>query len=308
VPRRAQSNYAQTYLSLASSLNLSYLDPVVATMADSTDRRVLAHLIQKNALMSLARRAGYRVVAIGSDYGATERMDNADLCHCTQFGLHEIEATALNLTPLRALPITRWTYGAHRRKIESSFGRLREMRRPPGGEPTLVFAHLVAPHPPFVFGPGGVPIEDRARLFAFHDGKEHFGSDDEYATGYRNQADYIATQALTAVDAILSSPGPSPVIVIQGDHGPGSISQWESLRGERGRDRLAILAAYRLPGSDPDAIPDHITPVNGLRLVANRYLGTDLPALPDTSYASTWDQPYRFEVIGSEVQSALNHR
>ena len=78
VADEAQSNYAQTYPSLASTLNMSYLDDVAAVMRTSRDRRPLDYLIQKNALMQAARKAGYRVVGISSDYLATERWDDAD--------------------------------------------------------------------------------------------------------------------------------------------------------------------------------------------------------------------------------------
>ena len=87
IPDASQSNYAQTYLSMASSLNLSYLDGIAATMRDSSDRRALDYLIQQNALMTIAKRAGYEVIAIGSDYSATERFDVADQCLCEQYRL-----------------------------------------------------------------------------------------------------------------------------------------------------------------------------------------------------------------------------
>jgi hypothetical protein len=295
VPTNGQSNYAQTFLSLGSSLNLSYLDTVASSMVESGDRRVLYYLIQNNALMKLAKRAGYRVVAIGSDYAATERLDGADHCHCEQFGLHEVEATALNLTPLRVLPLERWTYGAHRRKVEESFRHLRDAAREPG--PKLVFAHVLAPHPPFVFGPGGNAVPNGARMFSFSDGRQFAGSPAEYVAGYRDQATFVANQVLAAIDEILARPGPSPAIVVHGDHGPGSTWAWKDLRDERGRERMGIFSAYRFPGDARPPVKADMSPVNGLRLLANRHLGTSLPPLPDVSFASTWKQPYRFEVV-----------
>jgi hypothetical protein len=59
-------------------------------------------------------------------------------------------------------------------------------------------------------------------------------------------------------------------------------------------ERLGILNAYLLPGIDPALIYPTITPVNSFRLVVNQYFGADLPLLPDRSFYSTWDQPYRF--------------
>ena len=302
VPARSQSNYAQTFLSIGSSLNLSYLDPV-ATSQDSSDRRVLDYLIQNNALMKLARRAGYRVLAIGSDYAATEQVTSADYCHCEQFGLHEVEAAALNLTPLRALPLGHWTFGGHRRKIEGSLRHLREVSGESG--PKLVFAHFLSPHPPFVFRPDGSAADNSGRLYSFLDGSQYPGSEEQYAAGYRGQAQFVAQQVLTAIDVILSRPGPKPVIVIHGDHGPGSTWDWDDLRGDKGRERMGIFSAYHFPSDSPSPLPEDITPVNGVRQLANRYLGTSLPAVPNVSLTSTWKQPFKFERLDAP---AVAHR
>jgi hypothetical protein len=305
VPARSQSNYAQTFLSIGSSLNLSYLDSV-ATAVESSDRRVLDYLIQNNALMKLAKRSGYRVLAVGSDYAATERVAAADSCHCDQFGLHEVEATAINLTPLRALPLARWTYGGHRRKIEASLRSLRDMASEPG--PKLVFAHLLSPHPPFVFRHDGSAAENGTRMYSFLDGSQYPGSDGEYAAGYSGQARFVADRLLAAIDTMLARPGPRPVIVVHGDHGPGSTWDWKDLRGDKGRERMGIFSAYHVPHDDPDPLPDDITPVNGMRVLANRYLGTALPALPDVSRTSTWKQPYKFETLVAEPVAVAGRR
>ena len=56
VPSQAQSNYSQTFLSLASTLNLSYLDGLAETLGpSSTDRRPLDQMIDRNALMMAAK-------------------------------------------------------------------------------------------------------------------------------------------------------------------------------------------------------------------------------------------------------------
>ena len=128
IPGASQSNYAQTYLSMASSLNLGYLDGITATMREGSDRQALGYLIQQNALMTVAKQAGYQVIAIGSDYSATERFDVADQCLCEQYGFNETEVATLNLTPLRALPLHRWTYDAHRRKFDAAFNHLWDAR------------------------------------------------------------------------------------------------------------------------------------------------------------------------------------
>ena len=118
VPDGAHSNYAQTYLSLASTLNMSYLDDIAKEMGpENTDRRPLFYLIQQNALINMARRAGYRTIAVGSNFQGTEYLANVDVCVCPQYGLDTVELAAIDLTPLAPLPRDRWTFDAHRRKV-----------------------------------------------------------------------------------------------------------------------------------------------------------------------------------------------
>src|SRR5262249_40601968 len=79
VADHARSNYSQTLLSFSSLLNMTYLDPLGTVMGrNSTNWLPLVDLIQRNALMRLAKQAGYQVVAIGADYGPTKRFQQAD--------------------------------------------------------------------------------------------------------------------------------------------------------------------------------------------------------------------------------------
>ena len=59
------------------------------------------------------------------------------------------------------------------------------------------------------------------------------------------------------------------------------------------RERMGIFAAYYFPDSGPALYPA-ISPVNGARVLATRYLGLQLPPLADKSFFSTWAAPYEF--------------
>ena len=292
VPMGARSNYAQTYLSLASTLNMNYLDGLAKAMGPKGhDRRPLAYLIQENALMKLARHAGYHVVAISSDYQGTEFFSHVDTCVCPRYGLDEVEQRAIELTPLAALPMERWTFDAHRRKVLSSFSSIERLGAGPG--PTFVFAHLVVPHPPFVFGPDGSPRRTSAvPAFTFGDGTHFPGREREYRPGYRDQTTFVLNRTKTIVETLLARRGSDPVIVIHGDHGPGLYLNWEGTPEETNMyERLGIFAAYRLPG-DPGTAYSFRSPINGARTLARNYLGSKLPNLRDESFFSPFRAPY----------------
>lgn len=299
VADQARSNYAQTLLSFSSFLNLSYLDSLGSAMGKDNDSWLpLADLIQRNGLMRIAKEAGYLVTAVGADYGPTKRFAEADVCVCEQRGLDMFEQSVIGQTPFIALPLDPWTYGAHRRKVLDTFTALEQM--PAASSPRFVLVHVLAPHPPFTFAADGT-FRRPDRIFMFNEGSDFQGSHDEYVRGYRDQAEFIAARVRAVVDVILSRPGPRPVIVLHGDHGPGSMLQQDNPAQSNMPERMNILAAYYFPEGQ-ERLYASMTPVNGARALANQFLGTDLPSLPDLSWFSTSEHPYGFTAVPPEAK------
>jgi hypothetical protein len=281
VPDRGRANYAQTYPALASSLNLGYVDGAAAAVGpDATDRRILASLIDDNALMALAKRAGYEVVVIGSDYLATRRIGAADVCVCRRLESSDFEHEFLGLTPLAATRLPWWIDDQHRRHVMEAFTAIEGAA---ADRPRFVFAHIVSPHPPVVFDADGRAHHiDRPLGGLFNDGSHYRGSRADYVDGYRRQVQYLSGRLAALVDTLLQPGRPVPAIVVHGDHGPGSMLHWYDASRSNLDERFGIFSAYLLPdGSQPWPT---ITPVNGLRLLSNATLGTHLDALPDQSW------------------------
>ena len=150
-----------------------------------------------------------------------------------------------------------------------------------------MFAHIVAPHPPFVFGPDGSARRTRIKPFLFADGNQFPGPRSEYQAGYRDQMKFVIAKTKALIESLLSTAGPEPVIIIHGDHGPGLHLNWESAEQTDLEERLGIFAAYRFSGSRP--LSQTISsPVNGARALATQYFGANLPNLPDESFFSGW--------------------
>ena len=102
--------------------------------------------------------------------------------------------------------------------------------------------------------------------------------------GYRNQLTFINSQILKTLNKIITNSARTPVIIIQGDHGPITIPHAK---------RMNILSAYLFPDAEPDFYPS-LTPVNNFRLVFNTYFDASLPILPDKSFFVDINQPYVF--------------
>ena len=77
-----------------------------------------------------------------------------------------------------------------------------------------------------------------------------------------------------------------PVIIIQGDHGPGVRFNQVQLDHTDVFERFSILNAYYLPGVDSAGLYRSISPVNSFRVVLNNYFGTHYSMEPDRSFYS----------------------
>ena len=311
VARCSQSNYARTELSLASSLNFNYLDQLLGEIEkDSTDRSPLRPLIRQSETRSLLESLGYKIVAFESGFGYT-RIKDADIYLSPPLGSLEevggeaglssfevlfLESTAgLLLTdaaqflPKSFVPDVEYEERLHRARILYTLDELEKIPRTEG--PTFVFAHLLVPHRPFVFGPEGevIDAENAPGLGAPINDNQ---SMDDYINGYRDQLTYVNTRILALVEQLISDSETPPIIILQGDHGI------EKARSEE--ERMLIFNAYFIPGGNYDSLYQEITPVNTFRVVFNELFGAQYPLLDDVSYYSEWYQLYNFSEVPNE--------
>jgi hypothetical protein len=124
---------------------------------------------------------------------------------------------------------------------------------------------------------------------------------EDYVQGYREQLLFINTKVTAAVDAILSRSDRPVIIVLQGDHGPGSMLDWQGAERSNLEERFSILNAYYLPGDREERLYDQISPVNTFRLIFNFYLGTEYARLEDKSYFSTVGRQYSLQSLTDEL-------
>jgi hypothetical protein len=113
---------------------------------------------------------------------------------------------------------------------------------------------------------------------------------------------FVNKKAIEMIDEILTRSIRPPIIILQSDHGPGSMLDWEDPGKTNMRERLSILNAYYLPGEAKKLLYDSITPVNTFRLIFNYLFNTNVEILNDKSYFATWDHPYKFIDVTKEVK------
>jgi hypothetical protein len=292
VGQGTRSNYAFTYSSVASLLNASYLDPL-GPFAGVADRRPLHDLIDNASVITALKRRGYQFDFIGSSYSATDRHPLADRCDCALIGLNELETAAYRLSPLRAFKMDWLTYGPFRQKINYELNAVRRLTD--DGPPRFVLAHLILPHPPFAFDAHGrLPAGPRA-LFGMPDGNEFPGTREQYVEGYRAQAQFALDQVDSLVAHLQQRTRPT-VIIISGDHGPGSRFN----REDRGRsdlpERFNVFLAVHVPGRVV-TFPSGMTLVNLYPLILKNALNAQVSDLPNRTIFTSFSSPYRFEDV-----------
>jgi hypothetical protein len=299
IAEESSSNYMQTLLSVGSSLNMDYLQDLKAQGIRIENHADLISIVENSKVRTVLAQNGYQTVSFRNSYNAT--VPNAEIYYDDTgfaYPLTVFESLAIDLSMARVLShvpafnkvLIEMPYNTHRSQILSTFNRLQGIPLLDGDY--FVYAHIIAPHPPFVFDENGEAIPHR-EPFRLADGNQYIKnhSRQDYITGYRNQLRYINTLVLTTVDAILAESKTRPIIIIQGDHGPGSHLHFGMLKKTLPGERFSMLNAYYFPNQDYSALYPSISPVNSFRVLLDQFFNGDYALLPDRHYYSPWGYP-----------------
>lgn len=284
IPPDSVSNYDATVLSLSSSLNMRQITDLEKTFGQWNDISVLGRLIKENRVVSLLKRNGYKFVNVSSGVFFSDDPAAADVTFRENY-LSVFNVALLDGSVLVAVPgYLDWLADQVRAQRLCFFKKLNQIQAISG--PKFVFAHVLLPHPPFLFSRNG---ESKVRMQSFN----IFNPE-----GYLEQSMFTEHLAAEAVDKLTSGSGSSaeednrPVIIMQGDHGPFyTEDQPTALYCST---RFRIFNAYLLPGVDKSAIYPTITPVNSFRTVFDRCFGTSFGTVKDDSFYSPQSAYFKF--------------
>ena len=318
VAKNSAANYAHTALSLASSLNMNYLEDIQVNLKDGEYPSTFIGRMKNSFVRTALEDIGYNTISLDSGWKYTQWHDadyyldhtsNGNLDHKTRIVLKPFEDLMLNVSAGRAildfiistkiLDIEEPSYN-HADLVLAQLSDLQAVAELPG--PRFVFAHIISPHRPFVFGPNGERL-DRGGYFTLADtGNDTY--EGQEGSPYINQLIFITDQIEEVIDEIISNSQTQPIIIIQSDHGPNSAGVWEDPEVIYIKQRMPILNAYLLPESCRPTIYSAISPVNSFRVVFNCAFGTDYEILPDRSYFSDFISIYDFQNVDEILQEA----
>lgn len=285
----SQSNYMWSDLSLGSSLNIEYLQDLDDTFEpDSTSQGPIWDAIRYSAVVNDLHKVGYKTVAFATGFAWSE-LDNSDVYITPSVlwsGLTNFEVLLLRTTPIRylegsrVLDLEQIDGQRYRERTMLVFNSMEKLAHMPG--PKFVFAHIINPHEPFVFGPDGSPIDPAP--FVNEDDMYSF---DKYILGFQMQIPFINRMLEKSIKTLIDDSAVPPIIILQTDTGPLYTS---------GSNHFKILNAYYLPGHT-DMLYPGISPVNTFRVIFDTYFETDYPLLKDVSYNSFVPYIYDFSEV-----------
>ncbi|MCX6055687.1 MAG: sulfatase-like hydrolase/transferase [Chloroflexi bacterium] len=284
----SMSNYSYTASSISSTLNMDFLDQFASKIIDQNRSYYdLGEMIKHNKVRELFHSLGYRFVTFDTGIWWLDITDSDQFISkykspwetVLNFNLlGNFEKYYIQTTALRALDEYKmsqenkfgkvWlsTEKAHYNQILFDLDQLTEL--PKSGSPQFIYAHLVAPHFPYVFNPDG----SFAYTLSDH-------------PGYRNEIEYLDKRLIEVLKKIITDSKTPPIIILQGDHG---------LKNEV---RNANLSAYYFPNGGEERLYPTLTSVNTFRLVFNTYFGADYPLLPDVARSASYQKPYDFTIV-----------
>jgi hypothetical protein len=301
VPYKSRSNYAETFLSLASSLSMKYVNYLSDSLGvTSTDRAVPYRMIQDSRVVNLLKQRGYSFIHFESGWGATGYNKHADIN--IKCGRWNEFLTILIQTSMLCMFERQLVGDDARKRILCMFSKLGELHGIAG--PKFVFAHMLIPHPPYLFTANGDPVMESTL--------DMHGSVWKLKSPYIEQLKFTNAKVEKLVDDILRNSSIAPIIILQADHGSASSFNY-MLKNRRWRwrmpatdtmlrERMTIFNAYYLPGDAQELLYDSISPVNTFRVIFNHYFRCDYKLLSDRCYFSSYLAPYKFKDVTRRIR------
>lgn len=289
----AQSNYTRTSLSISSTFNMAYIDSFKPDIEPEEKPAWLLPYYKHSVVRQQLEALGYQTIVFETPW---ERLvwDDAAIVHRSSGSalLSPFDFLLLRTTLARVYLDIKQAESQRLSDYENYEDTRYALEQLPNVAdiygPKFVFAHLVIPHSPFVFGPDGeyinIPYDaDAGNIYTEEDGRR----------GHTYAVNYINKKMLEILPHILQKSETPPIIVISADHGSPKGGTENSVR---------ILAAYYAPEARSQFY-ETMTPVNVFRILFDAYFNTDLGLLPDRSFFSAQGQYFNFLEIPNACQT-----
>lgn len=306
VADRATTPYGQTLLAMSSIFSMDYINEHVVSLVKGMNkdpaRRILNKDFQRSFVFRIFKGMNYSFAVVESTYSGI-KIANPDYLisnESARFHLSYYETALLKFTPIYAalqkiLPLDRDSATLDFALNYRGYARLQN--------PTFVYNHIIAPHPPFnVSADGKWSPAFTGNADGSHWHLENPNSHEVYSNGYIEKLRFTNKAILEKLRSILSEVPDPKTIVIHSDHGGGMYLDHESGSATCLKERFgAFLAVYSSNRTLAERIPDDVNLVNLYRIILREEFGIELPLLSGRSFFAPWSQPDNFSEISREA-------
>ncbi len=301
IQENASSNYDKTLFSLASTLNLDYINQLEkGELREENTELYLAN----NRVSEILKTNGYKYYLFDLGYALKVKYSSKDILIKTlsegvqndmisspdnDFFTHFLDNSIFALLPDN---YSNFTNEGFANKIKNVFKSLPSIASIEGRK--FVFAHIISPHPPFIFDSKGnyrYKVSSKAKLWKRED--------------YIEQLNYINTETLKAINLIIKNDKSlNKMIIIQGDHGSRTLNTNTNYSNREPwvTERYGIFNAIYINANDSlkkKTLENwKYSSVNTFRIILNNYFQINTPILPDKKYYTNINtNPYKFYEI-----------
>lgn len=280
-----KSNYFLTSLTMSSALNLRY-----HTAKQRNVQSEFRELIEENVFTQSLEKHGYEINNL-----SIFQIKN----HPTKYGLKiwlnksSLPFYYFSKTLLFAFYTIKKRGEGFTREL-NIFNVLADLTKTKNQKPKFIYAHTLLPHVPFYlnnFGEYDKKVEDSSLLSGIDDLLDNdphnntMGSplaDSSLKVDYINHIKFANKKCLEAISAILKNNKRPPIIILMSDHGSRMLTN-PIPNIEAVKERYDNMCAIYYPDKDYSKLYDSITPINVMRQVLNKSIGTKYPNLKDIS-------------------------
>lgn len=284
ISRYSRSNYRITPMSVASTLNMNYLDDrgMVGKIISAKMMSQAENTVKKNELVTILEKEGYEI----KNYSVFD-FDDHPTASSKFFSFYPdrflfAETLAGRIKRDIWWNFVQWFTGNSKEQLPVSVGKRKtivndfinnSLEKLLGtidqkkDKPIFVYTHIMLPHEPFFLDEKGNFVSD-SLLIKQHNSKE----------GYVRQVKYTNSLIKKIVSEMMADSTRQKIIVIEGDHGFRNY-----LTDAEQEKSFMNLNTYYFPDYDYSKLYKTISPVNTFRVVLDKFFDKKLPLLKDSS-------------------------
>lgn len=299
---RAFTPNNQTFFTMAAVMNGTYVRTEdLPDIENPILRLQLSKAISKGAIPQILRAEGYEIAFANNSLRGLRFGDGAVRVTGPPAIFNSIETRFF----ARLWRNSTLANADHNAQLRNAFESKNYMSF---GNPFFYYQHVVSPHAPFSMTADG---EDRRTISPSLRDASHFvqNSTDnwhKYIEGYSEKLKYTNKALLRQLQDLPSGP---LVVIVHGDHGPGSLFDHESLGQSCALERFATLFAVysNIPSvhqAFADLFDEPFNLANTYRVLLSALSDSELENLPDVSFFNRWSEPRHLERVSPDVRAA----